>query len=283
MAYAARLLVRGACGHFAATGRDISRSGIRLGLLSEVLHLDPEADLGGAAACIQTRVGSRFHLDLGLTAAGRGRVRKEVELVRLVIDGSEEGVLELGCSFLAPLTAQELGDLGLELPADDEEQASVRLAGAWDEDGRAVLDPRLGEEKIESLSGVPVPAQHARDEQRPDRRLRALLRPEDRGGVAPLVGRASGFTDATVRVRLGEDEVRAFGAEVGDFTGLARALRDAYGSWPLLEILDGTRRLWHGSAHPCGLEFAGSGDRGAILRLAFGRRLLPAELARLVA
>ncbi len=281
--YAARLLVRGACGQFAATGLDISRTGVRLAMLAEVLRLDPEADLAAAAACIQTRVGSRFVLDLGLTAAGRGRVRKEVELVRLVLDGGEEDVLELGCRFDAPLSNAELGDLGIDLPEDRSDEARVRQVEAWTDAGRPALDPRLAEEKVESLLGVPVASPRERNEHRPDRTLRALLRPEGAGGAAPLVGRASGFTEATVRVRIDEADVRSFGAEPGDFTALARALEAAYGAWPTLEILDGTRRLWHGSAHPSGLEVAGSGDRGAIVRLAFGRRLQPAELERLVA
>ena len=282
--YAARLMVRGACGFFAATGLDISRSGILLAMAPEALRMDPEADLAAAAACIQTRVGSRFQLDLGLTAAGRGRVRKHAELVRLVLDGGEDGALELGCRFLEDLTSSECRELSVEFPdAQGEDEDEVRREDSWTEGGRPALDPKLAEEKVENLLGVPVASPRGRNERRPDRELRALVRSETTGTEAPLVGRAAAFTEATVRVRITEDEVRRFGAEPGDFTGLARAMAEAYGEWPALEILDGTRRVWNGTAHPCGLEVAGSGDRGAILKLALGRRLQPAELERLCA
>ena len=273
-------MVRGACGVFAAVGIDVSRTGIRLAMAPEALRMDPEADLAAAAACIQTRVGSRFSLDLGLTAAGRGRVRKHAELVRLVVDG-EEGGLELGCRFPEPLSTQELRELKIDVEdviGTDEDE--IRRAESWTEGGRPALDPKLAEEKVENLLGVPVASPRGRNERRPERELRALVRGE---GEAPLVGTADGFTDATMRVRITEDEVRRFGAEPGDFTALARAMEAAYGSWPVVEILEGTRRVWHGTAHPCGLEVAGSGDRGAIVRMAFGRRLQPSELERLCA
>lgn len=273
-------MVRGACGFFAAVGIDVSRTGIRLAMAPEALRMDPEADLAAAAACIQTRVGSRFSLDLGLTAAGRGRVRKNVELVRLIL-GGEEAPIELGCRFLEHLSSVELRDLSIDVDGvvgNDEEE--VRREDSWTEGGRPALDPTLAKEKVENLLGVPVPAPKGRNERRPDRELRALVRGD---GEAPLVGVADGFTDATMRVRITEDEVRRFGAEPGDFPALARAMEAAYGTWPEVEILEGTRRLWHGTAHPCGLEVAGSGDRGAIVRLAFGRRLQASELERLCA
>lgn len=282
VAYTARLLVRGACGLFAATGIDVSRTGLRMAMATEVLRLDPDADLAAAAACVQTRVGSRFVLDLGLTATGRGRVRKNVELVRLVVADDEDGALELGCRFLQPLSAREAVELSIEMPnGDGEDPAAVRRAESWTEDGREALDPRLAEEKVESLLDVPVAGKAKPDERRPVRTLRALVRGAQGQGAAPLIGRASRFTEATVRMRLTEEQVRALGAEPGDFTAITRGMHAAYGTWPALEILEGTRRLWHGTAHVCGLEIAGNGDRGAILRMALGRRLQPAELDRL--
>lgn len=284
IAFAGRLLVRGTCGQFAALGEDISRSGLRLALRADVLRLDPEADLAAAAACVQTRVGSRFALDLGLTAAGRGRVRKTVQLVRLVIEETEEGILGLGCQFDEPLTHAEAKDLGLEFPADgDAAEDGIRSQELWTEGGRAALDPKLAEEKVESLLGVPAAMRSGSGDLTPGRPLRALVRTAEGGGAAPLVGLANGFTEVTVRMRISEQEVRRIGAEPGDFPALARGMRAAYGEWPDMEILDGTRRVWRGVAHPCGFEFDVSGDRGAVLRLAFARRLQPMELKKLCA
>ncbi len=284
VSFAGRVKLRGACGFFDAAAEDISRSGLRVALLSEVLRLDPAADLAAAAACVQTRIGSRFGIDLGLTAAGRGRVRRQVELVRLMLEGRHEGVLGLGLRFLEPLSDAEARELNVELPCEDPAaEGEIRQVDSFTEGGRAALDPRLAEEKVESLFGVPVNSRRERSEHAPSRELRALVRPEGLGGAAPLVGIAGGFTETVLRLHLSAEAVAGFGAEPGDFPGLARGIEADYGTWPGVEILDGTSRIWHGQAHPCGLEVSERGDGGVILRLTFGRRLQQAELERLCA
>ncbi len=279
--YTARALLRGACGQFEATAEDISLTGVRLMLLREEVKLDPAADLGGAAACVQTRVGSRFAVDLGITARGRGRVRKTVQLVRL---GVESDRLQLGCSFAEPISRAEAESLKLTLPAVDEgESEVVRQVGDFAGSERTPIDGRLAEKKVERLFDVPTGERPARDERLPERELRALVRGGDQDhGAAPLLGVAAKLTDATVCVRLSQGEWSRWGTEPGDLPAVARGLLDDYGPWPLLEIVDDEqRRLWHGPAHVCGLEIGAAPAHAVTVRLAFSRRLQAAELNRL--
>ncbi|MDA1193650.1 MAG: hypothetical protein O2894_00540 [Planctomycetota bacterium] len=275
--FSARAVVRGAMAAYDAAAEDISRTGIRLAVLRDVLGLAPNADLAAAAALVQTRIGSRFQLDLGLSAAGHGRVRKVVELVRLVLDGPGSDWIGLGCTFVEPLTASEASSLNLQLPDDDE--AAVRQTGRFADGGRASLDPRLGAEKVDRL--FDVPAATATSDRTPDRELGALLRPSGGASGEPLVGQVADLTEASVRLAVPDALREAWGGGGGCVPDVATQLHARFGDWPELELLDARQRLWHGPVRLAGLELGPDGS--LMLRFVFSRRLPPVLLERLCA
>jgi len=273
--------IRGICGEFEATAEDISLTGVRVRVARAALHLAADADLATSAATVQTRIGSRCVLELGLRQMGRA-LAKKVDLMRLALPDEDPASLDLGCMFESVLTVDESRALRLELPTEAAPE-EVRRTSSWADETRPPLDPALTEEKVESLFDVETAAQLSARERTPVRPLRVILTPADGRAGAPLVCNAESFTESTVLVRVhGESgQVQAWLSGRRDLSEVASAVESDYGSWPEIEIAEGSRRLWRGGARVCGVEVGVATGRDVFLRFALGRRLLPHELERL--
>ena len=250
----------------------------------EELRLVAPGDLATAATTVQARLGSRFYIELVHEHSG-GRVRKQVDLVRLVMPGWRPNDVDLGCVFTRPLTTAELEVLEVSLPSPDEEApAVVRESLPWAETERTPLDPMLAHEKVERLFDVEAKRSAGPGESEPARPLRAILSSVIHAGLTPLVCSAAALTESTVQVRLAAATVADFWrSETGCLADVAGRLVAGYGEWPDLELTAGTQRVWRGAAHVYGLELCDGPGSDVLLRLAFHRRLGSEELARLLA
>ncbi len=278
--FTAPVQVRGACGIFKAGAEDISLTGVRIRIDRSVLKMDEAADLATAAATVQTRLGSRFVVELGLRQ-GAGRMAKKVGLVRLVMAEDDGARLDLGCVFEEPLTSREAQNLNLVLEDVPEEATEVRRDSSWADEGRAELDPGLTEEKVESLFGVPSDVRTKPSERRPAQALRVVVSSTAKDGVTPLVCGAESLTLNTILLRVRVEHAAPWLEGQVDLAEVAQAVAGDYGAWPELEIVAGTRRLWQGTAHVSGIEVGNGPGEDIFLRLAFGRRLQQTEFDRL--
>jgi len=282
MPFTAPLRVRGTCGHFGAQARDISLAGVRIRVPRAELRLAEAADLATAAATVQTRIGSRFAVELGLLQRSN-RLTKSVTLVRLILPSEAPLSLDLGCSFENPLTRAETAALNLSLPEAAVSLQRVRQGHTWAEEGRAPLDPAIAEEKVRTLFDVRGKLRRTPCERRPVRHLRVILSEREGRGVAPLVCAAAALTSSTILVRVAPEHAVSWLEGHEDIADVLRAASLELGAWPDLEVVDGGRRLWQGPARVCGFE-VGDGLSGEVyLRLAFSRRLRQVELERLCA
>ena len=271
--------IRGICGEFEASVEDISLTGVRIRVARVALRLAEDADLATSAATVQTRIGSRCVLELGLRQIGRA-LTKKVDLMRLVLPDDQPESLDLGCMFETDLTDEECRALRVDLP-DAEAPRDVRRTLSWADETRPPLDPALVQDKVESLFDVETTATHSAKERLPVRALRVILTSVAGKTGAPLVCTAESFTESTILVRVHAEQAQAWLAGRRDLTEVAHAVQLDYGNWPDLEIADGSRRLWRGGAHVCGLEVGEAREHDVFLRFAFGRRLLPHELDRI--
>lgn len=277
--FTAQVHVRGACGIFQAGAEDISLTGVRVRLDHAELKLDAAADFATAASTVQTRLGSRFLVELGLPQEA-GHIAKTVGLVRLLMAKDGGAHLDLGCVFEEPLTSREAHELKVVLGDVPGESKQVRRDSSWADEGRPMLDPELSDEKVETLFGVPSDVRTNPSERRPAQALRVVVSSTAKEGVPPLVCGAESLTLSTILLRVRVEHAAPWLEGQVDLAEVAQAVADDYGAWPELEIVAGTRRLWQGTAHVCGLEVGTGPGEDIFLRLAFGRRLRATELDR---
>ncbi len=282
MPFTAPVRVRGTCGHFGAHARDISLAGVRIRIARSELRLAEAADLATAAATVQTRVGSRFVVELGLLQRS-SRLTKAVTLVRLVVPPDAAGHFDLGCAFDRPLSSTDLRTLNLTLPDRAAHLQAVRRDHTWAEEGRVPIDPALAAEKVHALFGVTDSLRAPACERHPQRSLRVIVSEREGRGTAPLVCAAETLTSSTILMRVAAEHASTWLEHHEDIAEVIRAARRDLGAWPDLEIVDGGRRLWQGPAHVCGFELGAGPEGDVFLRLAFGQRLRQVELERLCA
>lgn len=282
IAFSTKALLKGSCGAFDASVEDISLTGIRLRIAREVLRLQEEADLAEAAACVQTRIGSRFVTELQASKPGLC-IRKKVDLVRLVLPGQRPHGLDLGCMFGTPLSPSELQALDVTLPAPPAAAGDVRQTMDWADAERPPLDPGVTAEKVEHLFGVEADRRPAHPRLSPQGALGAVLTAAAGSGTAPLVCGAESFTESTVVVRIDGTRVTRWRAAGADVCRVLARVVEEYGEWPHLELISGSRRVWRGAAHVYGVEISEAPSHDVLLCLAFHRRLGREELARVLA
>ncbi|MDJ0521566.1 MAG: hypothetical protein QNJ90_05765 [Planctomycetota bacterium] len=275
-----RALIRGVCGDFYATAEDLSLTGVRVRVPRSELRIAEGADLATAAAIVQTRIGSRCVIELGLRQMSRGVARK-VEIVRLVLPTGCPDSLDLGCQFEEALTDEECRALRVELP-DEETEATVRSSLSWEDESRPPLDPALTVDKVDALFDVETTHKPGPSERIPRRTLRVVLTAAVEGrAAAPLTCTAESLSVSTILLRIAADHAETWLAGRRDLSEVAQVVELDYGSWPDLEITDGARRLWRGGARVFGLEMGDAGDQDIFLRLVFSRRLREQELERI--
>lgn len=257
--------------------QDISLTGLRLRIQRTTLRLDPEAQLGPAAACVQKRLGSRFIIEIPADGE-RVETRRPVGLVRLVLADGQDDPLDLGCVFDRPMSAADLEALQIKMP-QGETEGQVRQRESWDEQARAPLDPGVLEGTVDRLF-VPF-EEEARTDDDAKKDVIAVLHSAKHAGREPLLCVAEDLSASAVHLVVAGESASAWMPSDRDAAAAAVALEAEFGDWPDLEVVEGARRLWRGPARVSGVEVGPGPNHDLRIRLAFSRRLHPAELRRL--
>lgn len=279
-----RARVRGSDGGFDARIEDISVSGVRLRVDGAALKLDLAAGLGPAAACIRSRIGARFVIELGAELGG-ARISKSVDLRRLALPDAKPPMLDLGCSFEHPLNDSEIAALNLGKPGPAAEPPPVRHQTGWTASGGESETPERSAEDQAVLDALSFGDEETDQAVLPRRPLKALVT-ADAGGAQPLLGEPQWVTQRAILVRLDRRRMEAACGSARDVPSVILNLGRLYGNWPHLEVVDGFQRLWRGAAYVCGVEVDDGGeenDEGVMVRFAFGRQLQASDVERICA
>jgi hypothetical protein len=241
---------------------DLSRTGVRVRVPLEDLHLEPDADFAGVARRLDQRLGEACVGEFHWQVLG-SLVRKVLRVVRVARVTDDPTLVDLGCELRVPLDVLESEALGVDLPP---------LTTGWPPNGSAGL-PATEPATLAEVAAAEASAAAAN-------RRRAVLMPARARGRAPLRGQAPEVTERGVVMALHESVRLALHVDRQDATALLLAFDERYGSEHEVLLLEGDEPIWSGSARVTGLEHQRASHR-MVLTLSLTDPLRPEELTRL--
>jgi hypothetical protein len=254
-------LVRG--GHVThGVTEDLSRTGVRVRVPLEDLHLAPDAELSGVAKRLDQRLGEACVGEFHWQVLG-SLVRKVLRVVRVVRVTEDKALVDLGCELRVPLDTLESEALGVDLPP---------LTAAWTATAWNSVPPP------EPAPLAEVPA--GEGEVAPAQRRRAILMPPRARGRTPLRGQSPEVTGDGIVLTLDESVRLALQVDRQDATALLLAFDERYGSEHEVLLLEGDEPIWSGAARVTGLEHRRSAHK-MMLTLSLPEPLSADELSRL--
>ena len=240
---------------------DLSRTGLRVRIPGSDLGVHRLSSLVQVTRNLHDALGDCFRGDLHHEMLGP-LVQRQLTPCRIAKRDWEQTDVEIGCQFDNALTAEEVGMLGVPLPAIGEETAPDALHGAGP--------------VRRSADGEPVVRPHIRQPEEPTNM--AYLYPAPGKTSKPLVTRTRSLTRGMAILEVDEGQ----GWDLPDLAvaDLVMALDAAYGTSVLLRVVDGENDLWAGPAELQEVDVA-PGTHRIKLGVAFGRELRTEELGRL--
>ncbi len=248
--------------HLPYVGRivDLSRTGMRVRIPGKSLSVHRLSSLVQVTRQLRSALGDTFAGELHYEMLGP-LVNRTLTPCRIAKRDWEQTDVEVGCQFNSPLTDDEVGMLGVPLPAVGAVNAAEGIVGA-----------------------APVHRTGARAPGRPHLRrdeaqaYMAYVYPSPGKPSKPLVTRTRTLTRgmAILEVEIGQGWDRPDMA-IGE---VVMALDAAYGSEILMRVVDDSQDLWAGPAEVQEVDVHPE-TRRLKLGVAFGRELRAEELGRL--
>jgi hypothetical protein len=239
---------------------DLSRTGMRVRIPGKSLNVHRLSSLVQVTRQLQDALGDTFNGELHYEMLGP-LVNRTLIPCRIAKRDWEQTDVEVGCQFNAPLTDDEVGMLGVPLPAVGAERAPDGIVGAG---------------PVHRTS-MPAPGRpHLRREEA--QAYMAYVYPSPGKPSKPLVTKTHTLTRgmAILEVETGQGWDRPDMA-VGE---VVMALDAAYGSDILMRVMNASQDLWAGPAEVQEVDVHPETHR-LKLGIAFGRELRTEELGRL--
>jgi hypothetical protein len=284
-----------------AQAADLSRTGVRMQFPVNRLGDGSLVSLAQIAAHLEELLGDTCRVYMECTEHRRS-VSRKVHLVRIVTDGSAEHV-ELGGSFDAVLSDDEVASLGIELPPAQEPEAGEQDATEANADEAAMLEEMPPEmTPYEAMWYAPLPFDgpsesdladdnapgeadiSAWDWRRPPgvrQRWRVYLTGDAPQDKYPQRGQLHGVNSNAVCMYLPPAALWDQALLQADATTVAVALTKRLGDELTLKLADGAQHIWTGRARVHGVELPSREGAGLFVTLTFLRPLAPWELSRM--
>ncbi|MHC5010651.1 MAG: PilZ domain-containing protein [Planctomycetota bacterium] len=245
--------VRGKQKTLSTTALDVSRTGVRLQIPLDSLRLPPLPSLGRVALrlseVIPEEAVSSFQPE-----GGGADVTRRLRVVRIVRPRSAQEDVVVGCTFDAPLSAEEAAGLGVDF---------AQTAVEADDDGEA-----------RSNGQGAAQAFHPSDLSEFKRTYIVPRGPEER---TPFQTYTEFVSPHGIVVRVRDVNRLDLPGPEGDVAAHIMAFSATYGSDVTLRVLDGTRQLWTGPARLENAEMVPDAPHEIRLGFAFTRELWPKE------
>ena len=239
---------------------DLSRTGLRLRMPGEILGVHRLSSLAQVTRHLQQALGKEFTAELHYEMLGP-LVRKTLEPTRIAKLDWEQADVEVGCSLGDPLSDEEIGMLGVPVPAIGASEAPDDMVVA----GPVHRTPHI------------APVRNHRGVQDPDS-FTAWLYPEPGKLGQPLCTETISLTRGMAILGVSPPS-RASLVKLPVAEVIAKLDCD-YGTGILLRIVDGDRDVWAGPAELQEVDVRStSGD--IRLGVSFGRELRSEELGRM--
>lgn len=240
---------------------DLSRSGMRMRIPGKSLGVHRLSSLVEVTRRLHSALGDTFLGELHYEMLGP-LVHRTLSPCRIAKRDWEQTDVEVGCQFDRPLSDDEVGMLGVPLPAVGTDQAPQGVDGSGPvhrtPEVRANNRPHLrAREEASYLTYVyPAPGKHSK----------------------PLVTRTCSLTRGMAMLEIEAGQ----GWDLPDVpvNDLVMALDAAYGTDILLRVVDEDQDLWTGPAEVQEVDLNPQ-TRRLKLGVAFGRELRSEELGRL--
>ncbi|MDF1700732.1 MAG: PilZ domain-containing protein [Planctomycetota bacterium] len=238
---------------------DISRTGLRVRIPGAALGVHRLSSLVQVTRNLQEALGDTFLGELHYEMLGP-LVQRQLTPCRIAKRDWEQTDVEVGCQFESPLRDEEVGMLGVALPAVGAEDAPEDVEGSG---------PFRRTE--------PAPTRpHLRKAPKPQ--LTAYLYPAPGKTSKPLVTRTHALTKGMAILEVASGQ----GWDLPDLAvaDLVMALDAAYGTSILLRVVDGDDDLWAGPAEIQEVDIR-PGNNEIRLGVTFSQQLRTEELGRL--
>lgn len=239
---------------------DLSRTGLRLRMPGEILGVHRLSSLAQVTRKLQEIVGVEFSAELHYEMLGP-LVRKTLEPSRIAKLDWEQSDVEVGCHMQEPLSDEEVGMLGVPLPAIGERETPEGMVIA----GPQRRTPQLG-----------VVGQNGNGES--DEPFTAWLYPEPGKCGQPLRTETLSLTRGMAILGV-SDGSREPLEELG-VSEVIQKLDADYGTAILLRIVDGPDDVWAGPAELQEVDVLAP-ENEIRLGVSFGRELRSEELGRM--
>ncbi len=239
---------------------DLSRTGLRLRMPGELLGVHRLSSLAQVTRKLQETVGKEFTAELHYEMLGP-LVRKILEPSRIAKLDWEQSDVEVGCQLRDPLTDEEVGMLGVPLPAIGERETAEGMVIQGPQRRTPHIGPR-------GVNADPIEAQP----------FTAWLYPEPGKSGQPLRTETVSLTRGMAI--LGVCEASSKPLQELAVADVIHKLDEDYGTGILLRIVDGEDDVWAGPAELQEVDVhAPAGD--IHLGVSFGRELRSEELGRM--
>lgn len=240
---------------------DLSRTGLRVRIPGPDLGVHRLSSLVQVTRNLHESLGDEFQGELHYEMLGP-LVTRTLSPCRIAKRDWEQTDVEVGCQFDRPLSDEEVGMLGVDLPPVGVEESDDETAG--------VAPPR----RANSETGPSRP--HLRPVAAPSHT--AYVYPAPGKTSQPLVTRTQSITRGMVILEVEEGQ----GWDLPDLavSDLIMALDAAYGTAILLRVVDDEDDLWAGPAEIQEVDVTPD-SRRIKLGVVFGRELRTEELGRL--
>lgn len=239
---------------------DLSRTGLRLRMPGEVLGVHRLSSLAQVTRRLQETVGKEFAAELHYEMLGP-LVRKFLEPSRIAKLDWEQSDIEVGCQLRDPLSDEEVGMLGVPLPAIGEQATP---------DGMVVQGPQRRTPHI-GPQGVNGGAMEAEP-------FTAWLYPEPGKCGQPLRTETTSLTRGMAILDVCEPSRESL--QTLAVADVIQRLDEDYGTGILLRIVDGENDVWAGPAELQEVDVQ-TPEGDIRLGVSFGRELRSEELGRM--